>query len=383
MFRRIALLLLTLMMLPASSLADDRPPYEVFTFSDTLPEQLQEPLSAIIPSGCRILSGAMIQHNGYHYGTSPDDLDSYTALVLTDTADGLRLYAAAWVEALPWQVNDYTRFLRQKTNASVSIHQPEGYRIPVFSVDYAVQDGTVSDLFTFWGNQIWSVYAHVDQFRGVTIKNDHGYVTYSDSSMQKGYASLNPFYLDYMEDISVFPTTRAAAEALAITHETAVASDAAINRVYAGGANLRAEPTGKAESLGKYGTNVPMTFTGKQSPGANWPWYQVQIGQTTGWMSSDYVYIAPYLGVAIVPLGRTADSCPMYAHPGDSQPLQQLGPGVTFHILAEYNGMYHICIPRDDISWAVDAEGLYGYIPKSNVLTGASPTVLDALDNTR
>ena len=43
--------------------------------------------------------------------------------------------------------------------------------------------------------------------------------------------------------------------------------------------------------------------------------------------------------------------------------------------------MYHICIPQNEISWAVDMEGLYGYIPQEGTLTGASPSVLDALEN--
>ncbi|MBE5809324.1 MAG: SH3 domain-containing protein [Clostridiales bacterium] len=381
MFRRILALMTILLMLPAASLAEERPPYEVFTFSGSLPRRLMEPLSDLIPDESRILSGAAILHNGSHYGTAPDYLDAYTAMVLADTAEGLRLYAAAQVEGLPWQVNDYTRFLRQTKNVSVSLYQPTAYRIPVFSVDYAALGGIVSDLFVFWGNQLWCVYAHIDEVRGTNIKNDHGSVSITDASGQKGYASRNPFYLDYMDDLSSFPTTYTAAEALAIAHESAFAADVAANRVYSGGANLRSEPTSKSESLGVYACTVPMNFTGKTMPGTSRPWYQVRIGDTLGWMSSEYVDTAPYLGVDVVPLGRTLEGCLLYAMPDDTQHLLQLAPGTTFHILTEYKDMYHICIPRSDISWAADADGLYGYIPKDGVLTGYSPSALDALEN--
>ena len=382
MLKHILCLLYALLMLPVFATAEE--PYEVFTFSSALPERLTEALSAYIPDESHILSGAAIQHNGYHYSNSPDDLDAYTAMVLVDSEDGLRLYAAAWVENLPWQVNDYTRFLHQDSNVSLSIYKPQAYRIPVFSVDYAYEDGgSVSDLFTFWGNRLWSVYAHIDHDRSLTIKNDFGSVKFSTSNVSKSYVCSNPFYLDYMADMSVFPLSVDAAERLAIVREATFAADTAANRVYARGANLRMDPTGKARSLGVYAANVPMTFTGEQKAGNHWPWYQVRIGDTLGWMSSDYVALDPYLWSAPVPLGRTLTECTLFASAEDDQPISQLNPGTTFHILTEYQGMYHICIPQDEPSWAVDANGLYGYINTNDVLTGFSVSALDAQTNSR
>ena len=49
MLRRILALMMLLLMLPVISLADEIIPYEVFTFSASLPERLKEPLSALIP----------------------------------------------------------------------------------------------------------------------------------------------------------------------------------------------------------------------------------------------------------------------------------------------------------------------------------------------
>lgn len=384
MLRHYFSLMILLLMLPVLSLADEVSPYEVFTFSSTLPDRLKEPFSAFIPDETKVISGAAIQHNGYHYGNHPSDLDSYTALVLIRTEDGPRLYAAAWVEDLPWQVNDYTRFLRQQKNVYISVYKADAYRNPVFSVDYSVQGGIKSDLFCFFSNMLWCIDGHIDKGRGLTVMGTYPEsIKMTDSGGSKAYYCNTPFYLDYMADISAYPITREAAEAQAIAYETAVATDASVNRVYAAGAHLRKEPTGSSESLGVYEHNVPMTFTGKQKPGTQFPWYQVQVGDTIGWMSSNYVDYAPNVSFAPIPLGRTLEGCSLYASAKDKKPAAELAPGTTFHILTEYNGMYHICIPQGEISWAVDADGIYGYIPMKDVLTGYSPSSLDAQENSK
>ena len=384
MLQRILALMMTLLMLPILSLADEVSPYEVFTFSSSLPERLKEPLSVFVSDETKVISGAAIQHNGYHYSDSPSSLDSYTAMVLVKTDDGPRLYAAAWVENLPWQVNDYSRFLRQQKNVYVSIYKPDTNRAPVFSVDYSVQGGIKSDLFCFFSNKLWCIDGHIDLGRGLTVMSTYPEsIKMTDSNGSKDYTCSMPFYLDYMQDISAFPITREAAEALVIAHETAHAADTAANRVYASGAHLRKDPTGKSESLGIYSHNVPMIFTGKQKPGTLFPWYQVRIGGITGWMSSNYVNPAPDVGIAPIPLGRTLAGCSLYTGANDKKPAAELAPGTTFHILTEYEDMYHICIPQNELTWAVDPDGTYGYIPVSGILTGYSPSSLDAQENTR
>ncbi len=376
MFRRLIALLLALVLF-SPALAEEISPYEVCTFAGSLPTRLQEPLSAIVPDESRILSGAAIQHNGSHYSEAPEFLDVYTALLLADTEDGLRLYAAALAEGLPWQVNDFTHFLRRTKNVSVSIYRPQSTQVPVFSLDYYAPDGLVSDLFCFWNNQLWCMKGHIDQANAVTVTNDMGMVTVTDSIGREMFRCSDPFFLDYMWTLSAFPISRA--EAQANSWLPLYEPYAAGMTLYCQGANLRREPTTKSESLGQYARNTPMIYTGEQKQGTSYPWYQVRIGNTLGWMSGNYVADEPNLGYEPVPLGRTATGCPMYAAPGDVQPLRQLEPGPSFHILAEYQDMYHICVPSTYISWAVDVEGMYGYIPREGVLTGASISALDAL----
>lgn len=375
MLRRL-LALLMILLLPTAVLADEYSPYEVCTFSGSLPERLRGPLADWVEDESRILSSGVIQRNGGQH-----DEDCYSALILLDTSDGARLIAAAQPEGLPWQVNDYTYMLRDRRNASISIYQPEVSLIPVFSIDYYVSDGLVSDLISFWNDQLWCVYGHIDKPRNVRVMNDHGSLDFTGGIGPKDYACPNPFYLDYMSSITEFPVTREAAKALAdtVAQSTPIAGDI----VYARGANLRKEPTSKSESLGVYAANVPMHFTGETSQGSAWPWYQVRIGDTLGWMSSNYIAAALDPGCSPISLGCTTKPCPMYAHPGDTQPILQLEAGPSFYILAEYHDMYHICIPQDCICWAVDVDGTYGYIPKEDVLTGASISALYAMESTK
>lgn len=380
MFRRMIAMLM-LLILPILGLADEYVPYEVYTFAGHLPERLTEPLSALIPDESRIVSGAAIRHNGDHFGDEPEFLDSYTALVLVDSAEGLRLYAAAWVENLPWQVNDYTRFLRQTQNVSVSLYKPDAQRIPVFSVDYYFQDGLVSDLMIFRGNRLWQLSGHIDEAAGVTIAVDMCTSTVIDEQGQDTYSCTLGFWMDYMTSIDELPTSREEAAGLGTAAHAAYAANVSLGLSYTSGANLRQRPTSSSESLGLYYSSVPLTLTGEQVQGRYQPWYKVRIGSTEGWMSGGYVYALPAQYYP-VPLGRTVDGCPMYAAPGDAHPLAQLTQGFTFHILTEYQDMYHICIPGE-ISWNVAVDGMYGYIPKEGVLTGFSPSALDALENAR
>lgn len=382
MFRRILALLMLMMMLPAAlALAETTPLYQVSTFAGRLPERLKEPLSTLISDEIRIVSGAAIQHNSNFYDA--DEIaswDSYSAMLIVDTDEGPLLLAAAWVDGMPWQVSDFTRFLRRDESVSLSIYQPEPNRIPLFSVDYPGHGGMVSDLILFRGNRLWQLYGYIDDAAGLQIFIDGNDATVIENGVRDFHDYPEPFWMDYLLDSSGFPTTRSEVETLDNAAASIFVSNEAAGFGYTVGSNLRREATAKSESLGLYGPDIPLILTGEEKPGTQLPWYQVLIGDTIGWMSANYVHAAQSNDYP-VPMGRTLAGCPMYTNPGDAQPLQQLEPGTTFHILTEYKGMYHICIPSGEISWAVDVDGVYGYIPKTSVLTGYSLTSLDALQN--
>ena len=370
------LALLMALLLPVFSFADEYIPYEVYTFSSSLPAPLKEPLSGLISSESRVLSGAAIFYNGYNSDRpEPEYQTCYSAMMLVQSEQGLRLYAAAQPEGHPWEVNDYSHLLRESPNVSISIYRPQSTRVPQISIDYYTPGGLVSDVLCFWNNQLWCMKEYIDQGNGITVHNSMGMIDLTDAAGHESFRCNTPFFLDYMTAISDFPTCRAEAQDLSWLPDYTPASAGDI--VYSCGANLRREPTTKSESLGIYAHNVPMVFTGEQKPGVSWPWYQVRIGDTIGWMSSNYVDDEPAWSYSPIPLGCTMNGCLLYGTPDNAQPIAQLQPGVVFHILTEYHDMYHICIPAE-ITWAADVNGLYGYIHKVDIIQGASISALEA-----
>lgn len=374
MLRRMIIALLCLL-LPCLTLAETARPYEVYTFTGSLPQQLKEPLAVLIPDASCVLSGAAIQHNGDHLSMEQAHMDCYSALVLVQSGHSLHLYAVAHPEGQSWQVNDYTRFLRESSYPSVSIYWPEKERTPEFSLDYYTPDGKLSDTLCFY--QLWQLTGHTNHTTGISIDVQYDSLVYTNAPLWQEYFLSAGFWMDYMGSIADFPTTQAEIEVIAANKEYAFIENAASSIVYSHGANLRREPTTSSESLGMYAYGVPMVYTGEKKQGAQWPWYQVRIGDTIGWMSGNYVSNQISGGALPVPLGLTVDGCLLYADPDSKQPLAQLEPGVTFHILTETKGMYHICIPSE-VSWAVDPMGIYGYIPNDDVLQGAGIAALEA-----
>ena len=386
MLKRIIILMAAaFMLLPGISSAQEEASiqlYQVASFASRLPEPLTEPYFTWIRDPAQVVCGISVQYSGdTAVADTPKGFPSLSSMVIADTPDGIRLLAAVQVGDQPWQVNDFTRLLRRSNNVSLSIYWPDSGSIPLFSVDYPDRTGMISDLMTFFGNQIWCMQGHVNKAQSVTIRNEMGMIGVRDAEGYELFRCSNPFFLEYMTDISVFPVNRA--DARAITWLPEYEPYSAGMTLYCEGANLRMEPTTKSESLGRYACNVPMVFTGEQQQGTNWPWYQVRIGNTLGWISGNYADDEIDLGLMPLLMGRTSTDCALYAAPGDSVPQTSLTPGTTFHILTEHQGMYHICIPQGEISWAVDEQGMYGYIPMDGILTGYSPSALDGMSNSR
>ncbi len=381
MLRRMLALLMFLLMLPVLAAADS--PYQMFTFAESIPQRLEEPLAGYLPADSRIISGAAIDHA--ELGSMEDEpgtFASYSALLLVEQADSLHLIAAAWVDSLPWQMNDFTHLLRRDENVSISIYQPEPNRIPLFSVDYPMDVGKISDLMLLRGNRLWHLAGHINEAAGVSISIGLDSITVIDPQGRDMYVYAEGFWMEYMDDISAVPVSRAEVETLDTAAESIFVSNTAAGRAYTQGANLRQEATQSSASLGMYHTGTPLTLLGDQVQGKQYPWLHVRIGHTEGWMSRNYI-IEQVAQDYPVPMGRTVDGCSMYAAPGDAQPIAQLSPGTTFHILTKIDGLYHICIPQGEISWDVDRNGTYGYIPANGILTGPGVSALDALDSTR
>ena len=136
-------------------------------------------------------------------------------------------------------------------------------------------------------------------------------------------------------------------------------------------ANLRERPTGKSKSLGVYHKAPAVVLD--SAPGTQRPWYQLRIGDTVGWMSGVYVVNNPYdvnHGLAqVVPpsIAQCRKEASLYLSPS-GQVKQTLPAGTAMHIIADCDGWYHVVLPQGDISWKLDAGGIYGYVRKNEVL---------------
>lgn len=389
MYKRIICLLMALLLTPIMALAEETPVYQTFQLGSELPEILKEPLAPCWSTDARLISGAAIQHNSIHLlADEPGSRSSYSALLLADLPDSLHLLCAAWVDGSPWQVNDFSRFLRRSEKVSIGVYQPEPNRIPQFRVDYAMENGSISDLMIFRGNRLWHLSGHLDESAGLVLEIGLDSITVTDPQGKDMYVCAEGYWMDYLEDIAPLPTSRADAETLAASAESIFVSNTAAGRAYTNGANLRLEPTQASASLGMYNAGTPLTLLGDEVQGKQYPWLHVRIGSTEGWMSRNYL-IEQAVQDYPLPMGRTAASCPLYASPEESEASMVLPAGTTFHILTETQGLYHVCIPAVaadagyqfvDISWEAARDGLYGYIPTEYVLTGAGVSALDALE---
>ena len=172
-----------------------------------------------------------------------------------------------------------------------------------------------------------------------------------------------PARLELM-DADAFPRTKEDLDAWAKQYPLSEAG------TYVFSANLREKPTGKSRSMGVY-RKAPATIL-DSAPGTQHPWYKLRIGDTEGWMSG--VYVAQMAGDVnhglsqVTPPGIAqcnADTS-LYLSPG-GQVKQALPVGTAMHIIADCDGWYHVVLPREDITWKLDAEGTYGYVRVTDV----------------
>ena len=346
-----------------------------YLFKDEQPAPLVEPLKEWGYVHARVLSGAAIEEPGDNppMTDEPGSYPSFTALMLLDVAGKVELVGAAWVEGQPWQVVSFdTRLLRRTTRMGMGIIECPGMERPAFAVSYWDQPQCF-DLFTFRGNRLWEMVGH--RKSDLIISTAGQFTLTIDDAGQKVYHALpRRFYMESMPSIDEYPTTLAECEAL--TYPTA-----SPEWHHTGGAHLREEPSQQARSLGLYEMDVPVRFFGETKPGSKWPWYRVRIGDTEGWMSGQYVYPDLAYPAPALSVGRTVNGCTMLRVLGDSSSAVPLAPGTDFHILAETaDGWRHVCIPGGPLTPEMDLDGTYGYVHRAEMITGAGPRALDALE---
>lgn len=170
-----------------------------------------------------------------------------------------------------------------------------------------------------------------------------------------------------------FPRTCAGVNAWEGRGMTALGED----EVFIFGVNFREKPTGQSRSMGKYTAKARVL---DRREGTTSPWYQVQVGDTTGWVSGTYVVwpqsergrldTAAYLSKT-PDFARANGQTPLYRAP-DGEEIMQLPAGTAVQVIAQNDGWLHVIVPRHD-GWQIDWDGTYGYVRQSGVTTGVSP----------
>ncbi len=225
----------------------------------------------------------------------------------------------------------------------------------------------------------------------VDMEGISGYVRRKDViiGFDEVYPAYAPIWPSYMEDITAYPTSEGEARRIADASWTTFEGK---NFAFSSGARLRARPTTESQSFGMISAGVPMEVLGetpnedtKLSSLGNW--YQVRVGQQAGWMYGTYVEF-PQEGSkdsagwhSPVPVARATGSLPLLESPDlDSSTLKELSQDAMMHVLGEQDdGWLYVTVPRNEIGWAVDMEGLCGYVQKEGVTVGKS-IIAPALD---
>ena len=168
-----------------------------------------------------------------------------------------------------------------------------------------------------------------------------------------------------------FPKDATEAEYYHMTHGFVLKEDEA----FITGVNLREKPTGQSASWGEYSARVKVLGSEK---GLQAPWYNVQVGNLTGWVSGVYLVKdagdARYYGVASMelPVAKANGLIDLRDRPG--KPGKQKVPdGTLMHVLQEKDGWVHVIVPRYGYEWQTDWYGVYGFVRADEVTVGVSP----------
>ena len=167
-----------------------------------------------------------------------------------------------------------------------------------------------------------------------------------------------------------FPRSAEEIERYVSAHQPQLAQGEA----YISAVNLREQPTGSSRSLGVYSAKVQVLDS---SPGKEYPWYQVRIGETEGWVSGAYLINSSedvrYYGVEekTTSFARADGETALRISPGGAQ-KGVLSPGTMVHVISENEGWLHVLVPEEKIAPRVSWRGTYGYVRSDEVTQGAT-----------
>ena len=191
----------------------------------------------------------------------------------------------------------------------------------------------------------------------------------SDSRILLSEPIMNPGRLDMISS-SDFPTN--VDDTIAYIKKYPVVLPE--NHVFIQGVNLRKEPTGQSQSLGKYDFALA-EYLGEKD-GAEVPWVHVRIGNTEGWVSSRYKRknvreISESVSWLAMTIGGVDGEMKLYDSLSSTDGTIIEAP-CCMYVLADCEARYHVMIPSTGFEWPVDWNGTYGYVQKNDIVIRTS-----------
>ena len=374
--------------------------WRITTFSGEMPDDIAKALSENGFPGYTCYSGAMLEQMVSQRSQSSSSSLSVQALIAVEKDGERDLVGMVWKEK-EWGVahlgekallpgREFTISATNSGNSSV------WYRPIRFTITYPLAEGGSetyglhlnkrqtgeAPLWNIW-YQSWYVndYTRTDaDGRGVAVLNGEGAfrvfnVPYDRSEVESYYPAYLPCALEYMAGITDFPTSDAEAKRLA---ESSFARFEGTDLAVAtGGVNLRKYPTMASQSLGRIRTGALVHVLGEEK-GWDAPWYHVRMGQMEGFVSGTYLKLpqaddfARSLLTGPLTVAKAHHACTLRGVPENDAAGTEIPANTLMHVLADVDdGWLYVMVPREDISWEMDTDGMSGYVLASEVVQGA------------
>lgn len=333
-----------------------------YTFSQEIPDVVQQKLAACGYQDVACVSGLCIERLVLEYPKGQDDLyRSSDALLVAEKEGGYSLVGMQWTTPEhPVCVQEY---------GSLGLALEKGFQLQfapseLRTVDYLLTaecGGTVrSWRINLTGENVWYI-AACETPGGETVRWDEFQGAFRQGD-ELHYACWWP-QLESITSFDAFPVTQQQAVLLAQNSWNGLPME----KLAVLGGNLREKPTGKSRSLGLSQGAVLGEVLGEQ-PGLNEPWYQVRVGNTVGWVSGGYVDFVVggnhYNGL-LRPLKRAIvkSEIPLRYAKDDHTPVMTLQAGAELQVLfADADGWLHVVMPTARATRCMDINGIYGYV---------------------
>ena len=357
--------------------------YEVTTFTNDVPAELQPALAASPFAADEVLQGVWLREYYHRYDELTNVLNNQAALLAVRHEGHLMLLGMAR-SGKQWQVSPQSEtFLPEEEAFTITVvpsrtNNASAAMLAIVCGEdtYLIASGSPDTAWTLWQYQRTNPDGTVD-----FLSMEYGCVvwgTYENgkASRQESFRCILPANLAALH-WDTLPRSLAELKDWAAAHPITLAADEA----FIGGVNLRHKATGNSRSHGQYFSGTKVKLLG-QAPGTDFPWYNVRIGDTEGWVSGVYFYTealdAQNLHQAanrIQPVARLKKATSLLTTPG-GKVIASLPAESVVSVLVVQDGWAHVVAPRNEIACQADWEGTYGYLPVKVLTQAATPLQL-------